>query len=177
MLAKTIRYPFWGRKSINNGVTTCRFLWPRALRSFSRFARAHVYRSGPANSPVLQACTYHVLKALTYRTYSITDMYMMITTTALLSNSSNSPKTYIWHLKLLRIDTKQNNVFDMATLEIYLIDLLLWRAAVNHWRQESCLETRIAHCKRDDAKGRDHAIFWGSRFAVWLPEKFVAKGL
>ena len=52
-------------------------------------------------------------------------MYMTITTTALKSNSLNSPKTYIWHLKLLRIDSNQNNVTDMAKLEIYLIDLLL----------------------------------------------------
>ena len=57
--------------------------------------RALVYREGPANLPVLQASTYRVLKALTYRTYSTTDMYMTIATTALKSNSSNSPKTYI----------------------------------------------------------------------------------
>ena len=44
-----------GRKSINNGVTTGGFFWPRALRSSSRFARALVYRAGPANPPVLQA--------------------------------------------------------------------------------------------------------------------------
>ena len=105
MLAKTIRYPLWGRKIINNGVTTGGIFWSRALRSFLCFARALVYRAGPANSPVLQASTYRVLKALTYRTYSSTDMYMTIATTALKSNSSNSPKTYIWNLKLLRIVT------------------------------------------------------------------------
>ena len=66
-----------------------------ALCAPSRASRALVYRAGPANPPILQACTHRVLKALTYGTYSITDMYMTITTTALKSNSSNSPKTYI----------------------------------------------------------------------------------
>ena len=49
----------WGRKSINNGVITGGWFWLSASRSFSRFARAFVYRAGPANPPVLQAKAFY----------------------------------------------------------------------------------------------------------------------
>ena len=56
------------------------------------------------NVPIILACLIRlqlskhnrVLKALTYMTYSTTDMYSItIATTALKSNSSNSPETLI----------------------------------------------------------------------------------
>ena len=53
-LAQTVRQANGG-KSINNGVTTGGLFWLGASRSFLRFARALVYRSGPSNLPALQA--------------------------------------------------------------------------------------------------------------------------
>ena len=74
-------------------------------------------------------------------------MYSMtIATTAPKSNSSNSPKTYIWYLKLLPVDSKQMKQRDWYG---QTGDLLEWSLAITRCcksqQQEPCLESQTAN--------------------------------
>ena len=100
-------------------------------------------------------------------------MYSMtIATTALKSNSSNSPKTYIWYLKLLPVDSKQMKQRDWYG---QTGDLLDWSLAITRCcksqQQEPCLESQTANV----TTLKDKTRFFEARGSRYYPKKSLLK--
>ena len=101
-------------------------------------------------------------------------MYSMtIAITALKSNSSNSPKTYIWYLKLLPVDSKQMKQRDWYG---QTGDLLDWSLAITRCcksqQQEPCLESQTANVTTLKDKITRFFEAFGSRYC---PKKSLLK--